>query len=620
MPRIKQSSIEAVRARVPIEQVVGEYVALKRSGSVLKGLSPFSHEKTPSFTVSPDKGLFYCFSTSQGGDMFDFVMKLENLNFAESVEFVAKKFGIELEYDYSGAEVNNASLHKQLFEMHEDAATWFADQFFADNEQAAAIRKYWVEERKMTLDDAKRLRIGYAPVNSTELKRLFAKKRYTPEAVVKSSIFSAREGERNFANFYPKFRGRLMIPICDIQGRVIAFTGRKTQFTPDNPSESGKYVNSHETEIFKKGNVVFNIHQAKNFIKQKDYCVLVEGQLDALRMFTAGIPNTVATQGTALTDNHLSQIKRFCNRVVLLYDGDAAGVRANLKAISMCLKHELEPFVVPLPEGEDPDSFIGKFGAEKMRELVENKKIGAITFAAKTLTAAAGEITAQKKGEIVSDIFAMIFNCKSSIVANEYLRETAANLGVSYVSLADDYDKFAKQSLKAAQKQPADSAAADDGAPAPAKAEYKISTAPADALILALLRPEIGAAMAQVVQPEWLDQKKLSGRILTRLLAMYREGIEFEPSKIEEFFETSAEKNAIYKILANPKILIENPVKSANDCIKRIYKNHISVELEKVNAKITDPKIDEPSKLQLLKTVAELTKKSRMFPDLIEEI
>ena len=182
MPRIKQSSIETVRARVPIEQVVGEYVALKRSGSVLKGLSPFSHEKTPSFTVSPDKGLFYCFSTSQGGDMFDFVMKLENLNFAEAVEFVAKKFGIELEYDYSGAEVNNASLHKQLFEMHEDAATWFADQFFADNEQAQAIRKYWVEERKMTLDDAKRLRIGYAPVNSAELKRLFAKKRYTPEA------------------------------------------------------------------------------------------------------------------------------------------------------------------------------------------------------------------------------------------------------------------------------------------------------------------------------------------------------------------------------------------------------------------------------------------------------
>ena len=185
------------------------------------------------------------------------------------------------------------------------------------------------------------------------------------------------------------------------------------------------------------------------------------------------------------------------------------------------------------------------------------------------------------------------------------------------MSLADDYDKFAKQALKTAQKQPV--ATADGNVPPP-KAEYKISTAPADALILALLRPEIGAAMAQVVQPEWLDQNKLSGRILMRLLAMYREGIEFEPAKIEEFFETSAEKNAIYKILANPKILIENPVKSANDCIKRIYKNYISVELGKVNAKITDPTIDEPSKLRLLKTVAELTKKSRLFPDLIEEI
>ncbi len=615
MPRIKQSSIDEIKMKVPIETLIGGYVQLKKSGSIYKGLSPFSQEKTPSFTVDPNKSFYYCFSTSQGGDMFDFVQKMENLNFLESVEFIAKKFAITLEYDYTGKEVNNASQNKQIFDMHEDAATWFAEEFFADNEQAAAVRKYWLEERKMTLEDAKELRIGFAPQNSTGLKKIFVAKKYSVEAIAKSSIFIGREGERNFANYFPKFRGRMMIPICDIQGRVIAFTARKTQFTPDNPAESGKYVNSKETYIFKKGNVAFNLHKAKAEMKDKDYCVIVEGQLDAIKMYTAGIKNTIATQGTALTDNHLALIKRFCNRVVLLFDGDSAGIRANLKAIAMCLTHELEPFVVPLPEGEDPDSFIDANGAEKMRDLVENKRKTAVSYATQTLSKKAGELSAQKKGEIVKTIFEMLSRCNSSIILNEYLREVSTNLGITYTSIVEDYEKFAKEKTKQLSKPHEN----ENQKKEEVAVEYKISSAPADALIVALLHPDVGAMMAECIAPEWLEKNKLSTKILVKLFAMFKEGLEFNASKINEYFDSPAERNAIYKILANSKILIENPVKSANNCIKTIYKNYISGEIETANRNLVNPEIDEIAKISILKRVAELKKKSRTPPTQIVE-
>ena len=618
MPRIKQSTIDEIRHRISIDQVIGDYVALKKSGSTLKGLSPFSQEKTPSFVVNTEKSFYYCFSTSQGGDMFTFVQKMENLNFAESVEFIAKKYGVKVEYDYVGNEAQNASINKQILDMHEDAATWFSQQFFADNPQAEAIRTYWVQERKMSLEDAKELRIGYAPQNSFELKNIFKAKRYSMNAILNSSIFVGREGEQNMANVYPKFKGRMIVPICDIQGRVVGFTGRKTEFTPDVPAESGKYVNSKETDIFKKGNIAFNIHKAKTAMKEKDYCVIVEGQLDAIKMYTAGIRITIATQGTALTDTHLSQIKRFCNRVVLLFDGDTAGTRANMKAIGLCLKHELEPFVVPLPQEEDPDSYIRKYGADAMRELVENKKKTAVSFAAKTLSAQIGEITSQKKAEIIFDIFEMLSQCKSQIILNEYLRELSLNFATSYVLIAKDFESFIEKKnsenvnrIQSHTKQPQ----IEDS-----KKDYKISTAPADALIIALLHQDVGALMADAIDPEWIDTQKLSGKILMQLFGMYREGIEFEPEKIADYFELPQEKNAIYKILANSKILIENPVKSANNCIKTIYKNYISGEIEKANNQLVDENIDEAVRFSLLKRIADLKKKSRTPPKQIEEV
>lgn len=615
MPKIKQSCIDEIRAKIPIEQVIGDYVSLKKSGSIYKGLSPFSNEKTPSFTVNPEKQFYYCFSTSQGGDVFKFIQTIENLNFAEAIEFLGKKYGIAIEYDNNGRDAAVQSAKRQLLQMHEIAAEWFAGQFFADTPQAQAVRKYWVEERQMSLDDARELRIGYAPENSSELKKLIFGKGFALNIIADSSIFMAKEGERNPANFYPKFRGRLMIPICDIQGQVVGFTGRKTQFTPETPAESGKYVNSRETEIFKKSNIVFNINKAKPHIKQKGYCVMVEGQIDAIKMYSAGIKNTVATQGTALTDNHLSQIKRFCDKAVLLYDGDAAGIKADIKAISMCIKHDIEPMVVPLPDGDDPDSFIKAYGAEKMRELVENGKKTAVSFAVEKLAEAQRELTPQKKGEIESNIFQMLQSCTSAVILNEYLRQLASSLRVSLTSVLQDWTAFSEGKI-APQKREIQKADEDGGGEPDS---HLISSATADTLYLVLHYPQTAAPISQAIDPDWLNEKKLSCQILKKLIGLYSEGVEFDASRVDEFFDSPREQNAIYKILANPKFLIENPTKYANDCIKTIYKNYIDREIRDTTAKLADASVDAQDKVVLLKKVVDLKKMSLKVPNQIEE-
>ena len=378
MPLIKNSSIEEIKAKVRIEDLVSRYVQLKKVGANYRGLSPFKHEKTPSFYVYPDKNFYYCFSTSQGGDIFKFVQTKENMSFVEAAEFIADRFGIRLEYERGAKAGAGSSVRKQIFDINEDAAAYYSAEFFAKNPRAESVRNYWTQERKFTLENAKELRIGFSPTDAEGLKKILAKKNYSPDALRECGLFFARESEADLARFHPRFRGRLMIPISDGQGRVIAFTARKTEFTPsDIAYEEGKYVNSPETPVFKKNMTLFNFDRAKKEAERRGYFILAEGQLDTIRMYCSGLENTVASQGTAAGAEHFALMKRHADRVVLLFDGDSAGRHAALRAIPICIAADIEPFVAQLPPDDDPDSFIAKNGADAMRELVENDKLPA---------------------------------------------------------------------------------------------------------------------------------------------------------------------------------------------------------------------------------------------------
>ena len=614
MARITASSVEEVRNRVNVYDLISGYVALKKSGSSYRGLSPFSAEKTPSFYVYPDKGFYYCFSTSQGGDIFKFVQVKENLTFPEAVEFIANRFSIKLEFE-SGGGTQTSSLRKQLYDIHEDAADWYAKQFFSDTPEAAEIRDYWVKDRGFTLDDARELRIGFAPSNSDGLKKILAAKKYAPNAISGSGIFNAREGETNLSNFYPRFRGRMTIPICDIQGRVIAFTARKTRFTPDIPSEEGKYVNSRDTDIFHKNHVVFNMDKAKNTAKDKNYCIVVEGQIDAIRMYCSGFKNAVATQGTAAGPEHFALIKRFADKAVLLFDGDRAGQHAALRVIPICFKAEVEPFVAVIPDGNDPDDYIKKHGAAAMRELVENKKRTALSFAARAVLEGNPNPTPQERLEAMKKLFEIIDNSPSRVLREDYLREVSTTFGVDYSALAQDYRRWS-----GSQKPSAGAVVESSDKNPETPPSGMLTNSVLDALFVALHYENIAEALSKIVRDEWMGANAVECRAFKRLMALHREGIGFDASRLSEFFEDDAEQNLIYKLQTAEKSSIESPVKYANECIKKIYKKHIEEEINSLNSeliKYDNNNLDE--KLKVLKRISELRKESRTPPAEIQE-
>ena len=614
MPRIKKSCIEEIKARVSVYDVVSAYVNLRKSGSSYKGLSPFTNEKTPSFFVYPDKGFYYCFSTSQGGDIFEFIKIKENLSFYEAVEFIANRFSIKLEYE-DGRGFAAPSRRKQLFDIHEDAANWYAEQFFADTPEAAEIRDYWVNERGFTLEDAKELRIGFAPANSDRLKNILQQKKYAPDAIVGSGIFSARDADTSIHNFYPRFRGRMMIPISDIQGRVIAFTARKTRFTPQIASEEGKYVNSRDTDIFKKNLVVFNMDKAKNAAREKNYCIVVEGQLDAIRMYCSGFKNTVATQGTAAGAEHFALIKRFANKVVLLFDGDKAGRHAALRVIPICFKAELEPFVAVIPNGEDPDSMIKNHGIEAMRELVENKKCTALTFAAKEILADNLNPTPQDRLSAMHSLFEIIGNCPSKVLRDDYLREVSNALMCDLKSVIQDYRQWKETSPRPFKSEVS-----------PPKKHENVSqgmltNAISDALMVSLHYENVAEGLAQIIRDIWIADGSIEGKVLARLLALYREGVEFNLSEIDTFFDAAEEKNLIYKINTEQYSKIDNPIKYANEAVKKIYRNFLSKEIDILNKKLSEVDMsDEKQKLEILKKISKLRKESKQPPAQIETL
>ncbi len=613
MARISQTSIEELRSRVNIYDLVSQYVSLKKSGSAYKGLSPFTNEKTPSFFVYPDKGFYYCFSTSQGGDLFKFVQVKENLSYREAVEFIANRFSVKLEYEAS-ANANESSARSQIFDMHEKAAQWYAEQFFADTPEATEIRDYWTNERGFTLEQARELRIGFAPASADGLKKIFHAQRYSPKAVAESGLFSAREGETRLSEFYPRFRGRMMIPICDIQGRVIAFTARKTRFTPNIASEEGKYVNSRDTAIFLKKHVVFNMDKARNATRESNYCIVVEGQLDAIRMYCSGFKNTVATQGTAAGLEHFNLIRRFAEKVVLLFDGDSAGRHAALRVIPICFQAGVEPYVAPLPSGEDPDSFIKNNGVDAMRELVENGRKTALSFAASAILEGEKNPDSAKKRAALSELFGIVDCAGSSVIRDDYLREISAVLRADYLSILEDY--------KAWRAKSSSSAKYENNAPdknSPSRSQGMLTNSVLDALFVCLNHENVAEAMSGIVRDDWITGDSLECGVFKKLMALYREGIGFSMSEASALFEDEAELNLLYGMSAGQKAPVDNPVRTANECLKKIYKKHIESEMNILNKELSEAdRENSDRKFEILRQISNMRKAMKNVPEIEE--
>lgn len=339
-------AVEDIKQRLAIEDVIGEYVQLKRAGRNFKGLSPFNAEKTASFMVSPEKQIWHDFSSGKGGSMFNFIMEVEGLDFKGALEHLARKAGVDLSQYQSGRSASSSKLKERLYEVLEAAARFYQVQF---SHHKIAL-EYVFKQRGYTKETALAFRIGYSPNNGTALIDYMKKHGFEEKELTQAGLTS----KRYRGGVGDMFRGRLMIPLQDAQGKVIGFTARLLEDIPDAP----KYINTPQTYLYDKSRHIYGLHLAKDAIRKKGFAVLVEGNLDVIASHQAGVNQVVATAGTAMTEPHLKTLKRFTGDIRLSYDADKAGQAAAERAIPIASKVGVDLSMITLPAGKDPDDLI----------------------------------------------------------------------------------------------------------------------------------------------------------------------------------------------------------------------------------------------------------------------
>jgi len=445
MSRIPESIIEQIFSTAQIEEVIGEFVQLKKSGSNLKGLSPFNNEKSPSFMVSPAKQIFKDFSSGKGGNVVTFLMELEQMSYPEALRWIAKKYNIEIpeERPQTPEEIAAGNLKEGVYLISDVAAKWYVQQLH-ETDQGKAIGLSYFKERGFTDETIKKFHLGYSPEQSSAFADYALASSYSEQSLESSGI-----SMRNERGWYDRFRGRVMFPIHSISGRVLGFGGRILQ----SNAKAAKYLNSPENPIYHKSKVLYGLFQAKQDIVKRDEALLVEGYTDVLSFYQNGVQNVVSSSGTALTEGQIAMLKRYTPNITLLYDGDAAGIRASFRGLDMMLEQGVNVRVVPFPDGEDPDSFAQAHSTEELEKYIKSNRRDFISFKTGVLIdEAAGDPL--KRAQMVREIVASIAKVPDRIGQEVFVKEAARLLDIDAAALFEELDRLLNdQSRQARRKQ-----------------------------------------------------------------------------------------------------------------------------------------------------------------------
>jgi len=586
MPMIKAASIRDLKQRVNIHDVVAGVVTLRKAGASFKGLCPFHHEKTPSFHVSPDRGLYKCFGCGKGGDSISFVMETEHLTFTEAAETLGRRFNIALEYEEGGPTKEERSLRQQLFDLHEAAAEHYHQMFKTPGEPGDFMRRYWTEKRRFPIEVAEEFKIGAVDAAGSGLAALL-QRRFSEEALRQCGLFFVREGVPfSAAALKPRFRGRLMIPIRDIQGRVVAFTARQTELTPaDDPAREAKYVNSPETPIFTKGDLLFNLDRARTHSGAGPF-VMVEGQLDALRCWHSGLKTVVAPQGTAITERQLALLHRLNPQLECFLDGDAAGRKAAFRLLPLALKAGIEVKFLLLQPGEDPDALFRDRGVTAYEGL-RKQALDGITFACRALLPTPDKASAREREDAVRQLFEIIANSSSETALETHLAQIQRELRLGRGILADfeQFRRGAKTDLGGFQA-PANSAP-DSGV----TETYRPDGPEEHLLLVCLHHEECGPALAAVLQHDWVADSTLPGRLLNRALGAFEHQDWPGKDEVLSLAETPEETALLTKLLFVPP-REDDPAKLANEGIKEICHRFVRKQLDQIELEIASIRPD----------------------------
>lgn len=409
-------AVDDIKSRLSVEDVVAEYVELKRSGSNFKGLSPFTNEKTASFMVSPTKQIWHDFSSGKGGDMFSFVMDMEGVDFKGALELLARKAGVDLEAYRSSAGTSNAKLKERVYEVLDVAASFYQRQLTQHDEALRYVRQKRGFDKQTMLD----FRLGYSPENGAALKDFLSKKGFKDEEMQKAGLTTVRYNRQS-----DMFRGRIMVPLMDPYGRVIGFTARLLKDNPDAP----KYINTPQTMLYDKSKHVFAFHQAKEAIRTEKVCVLVEGNLDVVSAHQAGTKHVVATAGTALTEPHLKRVLHFTDDIRICFDQDNAGQQAIERSLGVASKLGVSLSVLPLPEGKDPDDVIRQ-SPETWQEILQ-QPVYAIDWLLDRYQKQLDIKSAKGKRQFTDVVLQRLSEIKDPVEQDHYLGVLARRLDVS---------------------------------------------------------------------------------------------------------------------------------------------------------------------------------------------
>ncbi len=430
---IPKETVDKIIETSRIEEVVGDFVSLKRRGTSMIGLCPFHNEKTPSFHVSVGKGIFKCFGCGKGGDSVRFIMEHEKATYPEALRYLANKYSIEI------AEVENTPEEQAVNDRRESlyivsawAAKFFQEQMLETDEGKSIGLSYFIE-RGFRDDIIKKFELGYSPDVWDALTQKAITEGYNINFLEETGLTIRKENEK----FYDRFRGRVMFPIHSLTGRVIGFGGRTLKTDKAVP----KYVNSPESDIYHKSNVLYGLFFAKKSMRDEDNCYLVEGYADVLSVHQAGIENVVASSGTSLTIEQIRMIGRFTKNITILYDGDEAGIKASLRSLDMILEEGLNVKIVLFPDGDDPDSYVQKFGSSAFKSHIEGNKKDFILFKTSILLKDAGNDPIKRAG-IIREVVESIAKIPDGIKASVFVRECSSLLQIEERVLISELNKI----------------------------------------------------------------------------------------------------------------------------------------------------------------------------------
>jgi DNA primase len=449
---INKQTIDKIFETARIEEVVGDFVTLKKRGANMLGLCPFHNERTPSFNVSPVRGIYKCFGCGKAGNSVNFIMDHEQMNYPEALRYLAKKYSIEIEETEITDEEKKKLAQEQgekesLMVVSSFAQKHFTDNLFNTDEGKSIGLSYFIEERGFRRDVVEKFQLGYAMENRRYFTNAAIEAGYKEEYMVKTGLTVQREGELPERAF-DRFAGRVIFPIHNITGRAIGFGGRVMK----KDAKTAKYLNSPESEIYFKSKILYGLYFAKKAIVENDNCFLVEGYTDVISMHQSGIENVVSSSGTSLTVDQIKLIRRYTQNITILYDGDNAGIKASFRGIDMILEEGLNVRVLLFPDGDDPDSFAKKHSEEKLKNYIDKNKQDFIAFKTSLLYSEAKNDPI-KRAELIKDIVASIALIPEQITRSVYVQECSRIMAMEEQVLLNELNKLRRRKLDDKRKQ-----------------------------------------------------------------------------------------------------------------------------------------------------------------------